>query len=146
MLVRSRYFKPKPPPDKPEGPVCKPIEYSRELCKSIDWFEEQKPVPSGTICLGFQKAPPGKICADDSDNVECFLEKHPGECNFLQSSEWSPCLNELYLTCIEKGDLSGGKPRWVTPPSKIPLPAERFVTANEICHWYKHTGEWPSVR
>lgn len=140
-------FKPKPDPDKPEGPVCKAVPYSSEICQSMDWFETQTPVPSGTICLGFQKPRSGTTCADDSDNIECFLKKHPGECNFLQSSAWSPCLNELYLTCIERGDLSGGKPRWVTPPSKIPLPdPERFVTANEICHWYKHTGEWPSVR
>jgi hypothetical protein len=125
---------------KPDAP-CAPIAYSKEACAAHAWFGAQAPAASQKICLGFQKPKPGATCAEQPHTIDCFLEKNPGACNFLQSSEWSPCLNELYLSCIEHGDL--GAPLFVTPPDEIPRPYERYVTASEVCHWYRAKSVWP---
>src|SRR5262249_55617606 len=120
---------------------CEAIPYSPDACRAHAWFGAQP--PSTKICLGFQKPKPGSTCADNPHNIDCFLEKQPNACNFLQSSEWSSCLNELYLQCLEHGDLGDGHPIWTTPSSEMPRPYAKFVTASEMCHWYRAKREWP---
>lgn len=124
--------------------TCERITYSPEACQSYNWFEGQTAAASGKICLGFQRPAPGKRCSDNPGNINCYLATHPGACNYLNSSVWSACLNELYLTCIEKGDLGGGAPIWVTPAASIAMPYSRWVTGSEYCHWFNATGTWPN--
>ena len=47
------------------------------------------------------------------------------------------------LQCLEHGDLGDGKPIWATPSREMPKPYARFVTASEMCHWYRATHQWP---
>jgi hypothetical protein len=124
-------------------PACEKIPYTPAACHAQEWSEGQTKVASGKMCLGFQKPKPGTTCAEEPGNINCFVEKNPGTCNYFRSSKWSPCLNELFLECLEHGDLSGGQPIWVTPAAKIPSPPSKFWTASEMCHWYKHTNTWP---
>ncbi|MFI5360416.1 MAG: hypothetical protein ACHQ49_00480 [Elusimicrobiota bacterium] len=124
-------------------PACEKIPYSPATCREQVWSEGQEKIASGRMCLGFQKPKPGTTCAEEPGNINCFVEKNPGTCNYFRSSKWSPCLNELFLECLEHGDLSRGRPIWVTPAAKIPSPPSKYWTASEMCHWYLHTHEWP---
>ncbi|MFI5350545.1 MAG: hypothetical protein ACHQ2Z_13445, partial [Elusimicrobiota bacterium] len=109
-------------------PACEKIPYTPAACHAQEWSEGQVKVASGKMCLGFQKPKPGTTCAEEPGNINCFVEKNPGTCNYFRSSKWSPCLNELFLECLEHGDLSDGKPIWVTPAAKIPSPPSKFWT------------------
>ena len=130
----------------PGQPACESIPYTPAACREFApaWSEGQVKAKFGKICLGFKDVPE-KTCDEEPNNIKCFLERHPQACNYLSMSAWTPCLNELFLECIEHGDLSGGEPIWVTPPEKIPAPHSKFWTASEVCHWYKHKNRWPTI-
>jgi hypothetical protein len=125
-------------------------------CAAQPWFGPQHRAATHQACLGFQRPPPGLDCKSTPDNINCYLQKHPQACNYLEHPAWSQCMNELYITCLERApapinvpslrmsDLDRTRALWVTDPSHVPRGSPNpYVTQNEVCHWYQHTGQWP---
>jgi hypothetical protein len=125
-----------------------------QKCANPDqpWFGKQPRAPSGRVCLGFQ-APYNATCEKSPDNIKCHLERKPKDCNYLERPDWTPCVNELYITCLERGLIptSSTNPTkapvvWVTDPQKIVRKSPAFVTDNEACHWYQQLNQWPKAQ
>jgi hypothetical protein len=126
--------------------ACEPIAYTPQACARYQWFGSQALLETNKVCLGLPEPPSGRSCTESPDNLRCYLERHPRACNYLDLEGRTPCLDELFMTCIEHGDLGNGMPTWVTRiPTVAKQPAPPPLVASQMCHWQKSRGAWPVV-